>query len=639
MKGEIRMKKIILFSLTSLLAAGISVAGLASQNATPVSAEEATPTSIAEYIPMTAENLSGSRDDDFRDINVNDYIRPANPSYWDPGRSYGTPYPTLDTFTDEGRIGAFRTRDLNLKAGTYISFLIGGNPHLNGEGYAASFINIWKNPQGDQGGRDVYTNIHNHAFLDPECALNMTFKYFQIPEDGSYLLYIRDGANGGFGGVTFGELRINQTFDEVCKSFSAHKAYYRSAYKGDPAERNSDAAAYNYMVGDVYQREDYRALNERIATFTSGNEAFDVNNGMLGWTVDRYKVLVDGSNAVIGFTNANGLISTADTKWDGNEGWFNIPVPFNKTGAGFFNGEPGHTGLGEAESYRFISHEFKLSSDLISAKLGGGTAVLDVVDAQTHEILATTNNGTYHPNPTFNKGTAGEEAEHARNISKTNTRLNTLTRVYLDVGAHKNKQVRLAISDARTGGDWGLAYFDDIITDYTTAPSYTLETFTQVDGDNTYHGVVIPKYVGGTTSAYGQAYTFLANYYAKMRTEVGSSWCSLLTSQTLTDITTAYNALSAEARAIVDASEDYHHANSETVGGSDNYWLLPVVKGTVGATMAYAMAYPTPSNFTSLLNGGLFATKEGNNIGIMLIALCVSLALVAFIVIKRRKHN
>jgi hypothetical protein len=359
---------------------------------------------------------------------------------------------------------------------------------------------------------------------------------------------------------------------------------------------------------------------------------------MLGWTIDRYKVLANDTNAVIGFTNVNGVISTLETKQDGH---FDVAMPFNKTGTGFFHGEPSSTGLGESEAYRFVSHEFKLSSDLVSAKLGGGTAVFDVIDATTHEILATTNDGDNHPNPVFNKGLEGEESEHGRNISKTGSRLNTMSRVYLDVSAHKGKQVRLAISDNRTGGDWGLAYFDEIVTDYATAPAYVLDTFEQVVNEETkYYGVVLPKYVGGTETAFGEAYTFLDTYYAVMRANGGTSYCSETKSQTSarTSIIDAYNALSSEARAIVDASEDYDHGES-TVATIENYWLHEVRKATVGESMAYTANYVDNTSYASLLKGGIFALKEGSGVAVMIIALYLALSFIAFLIIKKRKHN
>ena len=624
------MKKFVVFAFTAISAIGVSA--LTNTPKTVKAANATEDTSVAEYIPMTADNLCGGRDDDFRDINVNDFIRGANPSYWAENRSYGTPYPILDTFVDEWRVGALRTRDIALKGGTYISFLIGGNPHLNGEGHPASFINIWN------GSRDVYSGIHNDAFNDPKCALNMTFKHFYIEEDGNYLLYIRDGANGGFGGLTFGELRINQTFDEVCESFSAHKAYYRSAVNDDVNVANSNAAANEYML-NFYNGENYRELNERIAQFTSGNEGFERNNGLLGWTVDRYSVREAGGGNVIGFTNANSVVDTADSKWDGPDGWFNVAMPFNKTGNGFFNGEGGFTGLGEPESWRFISHEFKLSSDLVSVKLGGGTAVLDVIDANTHEVLATTSRGGDHPNPAFSLGTGGEDSDHGRNLSRTGTRLNTMSRVYLDVHSLKGRQVRLAISDSRLGGNWGLAYFDEIITNYDVAPSFALETFTQTAGETTYHGVITPKYVGGNDTVFGAAYTFLNTYYETMRSRHNASWCSLLNSETLNNLLASYDALSTDAKAIVDTSEDYHHQEGVNVGNETNYWLLPVVKGTVGATIAYAKGYTATSISNLLFSNGLLSIEEDGGLGIVLVILCVSLGLLFVCLMKRRKTN
>ena len=306
--------------------------------------------------------------------------------------------------------------------------------------------------------------------------------------------------------------------------------------------------------------------------------------------------------------NFNGIISENDYKTDG---YFSVPMPANKTGTSYVNADV--SGIAEDQKYRIISSEFTLSGrGLISAKLGGGTAVLELLDSN-YNVLETTSTKATGENPILNPAFVADVDEQRFNIVESGVRLNTMSRVYLDCSEHLGERVRVALSDARTGNGWGLAYFDEVKTYYPTNEglSFKLDKITQTkDENNVYYGVVTDKYVGPANTDFGKAYAFVTSFYETMRDPAhGASWCTVKESQDVEDLVDAYEELTPAVKAIVDASQDYNYGKDLT--SANWYRSQPdTTTYTIGATMAYVvngenapLSNPIPSTRTFGFSG------------------------------------
>lgn len=565
------------------------------------------------YVPVNTTNFWST------DFTIADQISNGNDTFFNPGRFYGTTRPFINTVTlNEGRTGDIRSDDFN-QTGEYVSFLIGGNP--NGD---ANFVNVWSTDKS----YNIAERIKNDAFKDPDISCNMIFKYVFIPEEyrGKCLIYIHDGTTGNFGGVTFGDLRINQTWDDVVSAYSAHLATYALSCNND-----ANTAAYNAVKTYYAENAYYNDLNTALAAKTSADDGFEKINSLNNWAFDRLNSTNPGDNLIsLDFEN---IISENNYKQDG---YFTAGLPANKTGTYYVNADS--SGIGEDCRYRLVSSEFTLSgTGLISAKLGGGTAVLELLDSDYNVLETTAINeasGTNVLNPGFSRND-----ELRNNIVANDLRFNTMSRTYLDCSEHLGKRVRVALSDGRTGGEWGLAYFDEVVTYYPTLPTFQLDKISQTNGEETYYGVVKDQYRGSNTTTFGKAYEFVSSFYNVMRQSGNAvSWCSVSQSTEVQNLLTAYNALSSEVKAIVDASEDYTYGKDVS---SANYFLSEVdtTTYTIGQTLAYVSGYtPVESGGGSGLKFLNLANNNNSFSWIIIVsALVAAGGLAALFLIRKRK--
>lgn len=615
--------------------------------------------SYQTYVPLRdgwIENTDGSGV-----TNLNDAIRGRNDRFWN-GAASGwdsqeRSFNALDEFVDtihranggEGWRGAYRTPELTLYDNDhrYISFLFGG-------GGDDIFINIFQ-VRGEAGSGDRITGIRtalnetgyynrkisddpeeweeNPDKLNAPISCNMVFKYFELPAEikpgEQFLIYVRDGRTGGYGGFTFGSVQINQTLEDVAKSFSAHKAQMKlNEYMSDWT-RNANEYVLNYYATDSY----YATVRTAEAALTDANDDFEINNRLSKWAYDQDNSrLENGDLANIDF---NGIYSDKEWKWGGyfydNDGM----MPTNKTGNLFLTGEPNdvdgpNCGLPESAKYRLVSPEFTLSgTGLISAKIGGHYAKLSLLNSN-YQVVATTGN-----NPSF------VDADMT-NIVSSGARMCTMTRTYLDCSAYLNQRVHIAIEDSQTGGGWNLAYFDEIVTRYDTLPSFKLDVVHQThpESDVVNNGVILDKLIVGATynATFKEAYDFVQTYYSQARSSSNSfSWCNA----SLDTLKTAYNGLSANAKAVVDASEDYHYGDAHGHYEGD-YSLAQVNKDyNIGQSMhaiitgEYPVSNPS-SRFLQIL--GL----DTSNSMTMIIPVVITIALLAIatlLIIKKRKKQ
>ena len=581
---------------------------------------------VTDYVPVCTENFTSG------EFNIAEQISYYHETFFDPARHFGTTRPFINTINSTGRdmhesrTGDIRSQVFN-QTGEYISFVMGGNgTTLDGQGHPLNFVNVWD----EQRGYNVAEYIANTAFQDADISCNMVFKYVQVPSDhrGRTLIYIHDGSTGSFGGVTFGELRINQTWDEVVESFSAHLATYALS-----CNNAANESAYS-KIKKLYEEDSYyAALRTSLAAKTSADDGFEKKNGLNNWAFDR-----TNSSDVVDF---NTVISDNGYKSDD---YFSVPMPANKTGDRYINADA--SGIAENQKYRIVSSEFTLSGrGLISAKLGGGTAVLELLDDE-YNVLETTSTGATGENPILNPAFVGDTGEQRFNIVESGVRLNTMSRVYLDCTEHLGKRVRVALSDARTGNGWGLAYFDEVKTYYPTNEglSFKLDKITQTkDENNVYYGVVTDKYVGPANTDFGKAYAFVTSFYETMRDPAhGASWCTVKENQDVVDLVDAYEDLTSAVKAIVDASQDYNYGKNLT--SANWYRSQPdTTTYTIGATMAYVvngeaapLSNPSPSTRT-------FGFGGANSTAMIVVISSFIVIAFAFIVImtinKKRKSR
>lgn len=628
------IKKILTLGLGLGLLGGSLVAAGAHKNKN-VQAEALHDVAYEKFVPMLAENLESAGF-----ANVGDHIRSGHPSYWD-NRYYGTTENVLDTVDIMGdKKGDFRTQWFKQEKSTaekkmYITFLLGGNTCNN------TFLNIWDETQG----RDVYDHIKNVYYSDPDLRLNMCFRYFEMPTDidgNRMLIYFNeDGGTTNCEGITFSELRINQTWDDVVASYRN----FLLGYKLSSSANSENLAAYNAIMNLHNNNADYAQLKaslNALPSLNNVNDNFEVNNALVDWVLDW--------NNTTAYYNKETVYSNAIEKKDD---YFYNGMPFNQSDSYFLNEDA--NGFPEDQKYRLVSREFELSGHgFISAKLGGGTAVLELLDADSLEVLATTKQvySTFEGQEIYNPGfNVPEGSRPELDMFATGARLNTMSRVYLDCHEHlyslTGKKVRVALTDGRTGGGWGKAYFDDVRTNYSYFPPFEAQALSQrhYNGENlewTHYGVVTDLYVGSSATTLGEAYSFVRTFWNTVRS-LGSeeTWCSNKdnASTVYASLISAYEGLSDDTvKLIVDSSTDFAFIN----GTTRTAYLTSEIntsKYTVGDTMNAIINGVFPEQGVSPSN--LFKTTNNNSTTIVIIVISVISisSLVLLLAVKKRRVN
>ena len=621
------MKKILRFSLLAglfaLVGSGLISVHMQGNHYQQVKAEE----NVTKYLAMNSENFYRGG---FSDVAMENLISARNETFHDGKRSYNSLENFLNTMARVGEHETGWVRSVRwVHKGGYVSFLLGGN--------SSCFVNIWAEPEeGKDNGVNIHKEIKNdfHAsrnsydndYLngnagDFELSANMAFRFFNIPDEyigRELIVYIEDNATSYYGGVTFGDLRVNQTLEEVALSFAAHKQQIALDAKLTP--QNNFSAT--YMLEEYYAGSAYDALNAAIESIDNVDDGFE-RYGLTNWAYDRNFATADINFATI--------VSDNDAK-DWTE-----RMPANKTGNYYINADTSY--IDEAAKYRLISPEFTLSGNgLISAKLGGGTAVLSLIDSDGEELATTRLNeatGTNILNRAFvDNGGVG-------NIMLSRSRFNTMARTYLDCSDYLGQKVRVVLSDDRTGGNWGLAYFDEVITKYDFYPSFKVDRIHQQFNENpTYHGVVLDQYVGDSDTTFGQAYDFVTSYYNTLRNlDNGGTWCSIKTSDPVQTLIAEYNELDTDVQAIVSDSMDYSFDKSATF--EDFFENAADVSYSIGQTIEYIKTGIDPLGSNKISFIGI--ERNVSNVPIIFVVsvsfVAVSIVAFCFIMLKRKKKQ
>lgn len=184
-------------------------------------------------------------------------------------------------------------------------------------------------------------------------------------------------------------------------------------------------------------------LAENILPAPVEESEYQITNG--GFETGDLK----GWRVTSGEVSVNGAVSSAQTFW--NEG-----LPYNATGLFHFDGWSANSI--ESDTYSLASETFTLGgSGFISFRLGGRTAVLRVY--QEDGTLIAEYGNTMFSNANFPYVDQG-------------CRLATMTTYVADLSEYIGKRLYVEICDVALGEgeDWGVAFFDDIVTYYETAP-------------------------------------------------------------------------------------------------------------------------------------------------------------------------
>ncbi len=442
-----------------------------------------------------------------------------------------------------------------------------------------------------------------------------------------------DGRGNDYGANEFGYLHVNQTHQQVS---DAQWLYYSSCQNGE-AEEASIATLRNHYRLNGSLRNGFVYENGFAESFDT-QESFNAN-----WVKDLY-----GDDS-IGERHQDRVISQSTYR----NGGFNLP--FNNTN-GFFKGWYGGANddytdhefgyvASDDSVYRFISKPFRLPENgIVSIKMAGNSASLHLIDFESANDLAWVDCKTFVSNGDNHLVATGE------------VNVCTLVRHVVNFSKYAGRLVQIGIADvANKPGGWNAVYFDELKANYSELPGFKVEVATQNNGTATYP-VLKDVYVnavegaGGVdyafddgpaedTSALKEAYDFLQNYYSVFRANGSFKYldCSGFTSNELQDLCDDYSALTNDARAIVNASEDYTRGTD----ASGNWYEKAVVKGNLGTVIPAIISKNnlTPTESGNSSNSLLSRTGNNAEFIIVVISTIALVGLCGLFFFKKRKQN
>ena len=428
---------------------------------------------------------------------------------------------------DESFTGAVRSTKFTLAGDGIISLLLGGS------GQDDIYVAVCDGETD----KELFVVSPAEHFKDPELSENMLRKYIDASAYIGKVLYIKivDGAASPFGAITVDSVRVSMTEEETVALMQQDYAWAQ----GLPAEDVSASATQKYYNDYNYPYElpvlrfatvaANRAVKasetpadltefladvvpaygsipaEEIAVsivkvafgeqeFTSGFDAFDLSKtGVYTVTyqavyetlslsatftvevTDEYHIMNGGfeTGSLAGWTyeqgTGNGQIA-GDAAVSNAVEWWGERMPYNKVGTYHFDGWAANAT--ESNTYWLRSSVFTLGgSGWISFKMGGNAAVVKVFKedgTRIGEFVNTAFADVAFPN--IDEG----------------CRLATMTTFAADLSDYLGERLYIELHDVSASG-WAVAFFDDIITYYETAPdvaslSDTVQFYKKVDG-------------------------------------------------------------------------------------------------------------------------------------------------------------
>lgn len=623
-------KKAILLLALLALPGGMSLRGAGEP--LPVKAAEG---DLVKSIPWTNENFSSEEWASLEDENLRTAEGWRDVSwgtFWGEGRHFNALGDFCRGDRNEGWTGKIKSIEwVQDESCPYVTFTLGGNVN------DPSYLEI-VDAEGNNATTDPDGKIVNEYFQDPTLSNNMIVRVVEIAEGfyGKPLhLEIHDAKGGDFGMVNFGELSPNQTAEEVSGTLWEHGFGGQGANAHATNMANSDLVAQEY-IWDKYtdpNNAEYAPFMEdaREVTATALEEDFESGELSTLWTVDlNYAENPDGTLYYdFDRTKAVSDRTTVDVA--------SAMMPFNQDGTYFLNSWNDMGGAAhEGPRWRLLSKPFVLTgTGIVTAKMGGHNARLSLYLYDGDKPA---------PDDVPLAFMTHEEKGWVDNVDCTLGGNNvTMRRSYLDVSEHVGKTVVLALEDFRTGGDWGHAFFDSISTSVELS-SFPLEIIEQKQD-----GWAAPRQFAVRSAFFGksveessediapiaEASLFLDEYFATARPAGNPTYCALPKEDAI-PLQEAYEALSPEAKSIVDLSGDYSYEGYDETGAIDR--TRPIEETTVGVSMEnlierIAGEAPSPSAFRPF--GGEPA-ETAPWLVLLFLLLAIS-SVSAFILYKRRK--
>lgn len=570
--------------------------------------------------------------------------------FWNENYSFETLGAFYRGETAEGWTGTLTSKTWK-QSTQYVYFQLGGakdfgDKHPNGHAHLV-----------------FHYGTYSHDFFNNTFVENpLTLRYFKIPDeefaatkgnnaDFDMYLEIVDPATEDYGMVNFGYLHVNQTEE----STSDAMRYFLNHMSTD--SREWEVNKRREIMNSYFDNADQRAVFFR--TVSNADDSFSSNNDFQNhWYFDHNYFNGD-------YGPEKHFDKAIGTDTYRPEAATNMP--FNNDG-GFFRGwyEGGDVDAGFVASdglrYRFISRPFVLGgTGLISIKMAG-KASLHVIDATV-------------------KNTASQAADLAwidiqslkrdgdtTNMATSGFNTTAMVRHIINLEAYLGKTIQLAICDVDTSG-WSAAYFDSLVSNYSSRPGFRVEYATQTNNSGTCYPVFRDIYINSACKNDGNplgviynsgngvntandnailnhvdsspslgAYNVWKSYLDAARGgNSGSNYCSSLTSDGVKAALNAFKDLSNDAKALVRASDDFERG----AGG------LPTIYGpshqyNITQSLVYMAAENNINigiNNSSYLISNILNTESTPIVVVILIVSMVGLSLVALFAIKKRKHQ
>ena len=601
-------KKFIISSLAMATLFALSFA-FSSQPQKPIKEASAISSNVAwDYMAYDDNNFEITTYDGctYHDINFFRANR-TDSAFFDGGqRSFNA----LDNFFngthDEGWRGELKSATWTQKD-DYVTFTLGGR-NSSVKFYLAS---------NDSEITAAAVNSNDY-FQDPKLAFNMIVRVVDLSSYKNQLLYLKvfDVETENIGATTFGALKVSQNANDVARTISVHKNHL-SKRNPDGEDWRKDTLARDYTLTKYNEAAEYSAFKSIILD----NADIDFED------YDQCTNLALDNSTVSGFADRGAGYDSI--RWGYNEAYctayewdWDERMPFNKQGDAFFRGDYG----GDGARYTLLTNDFKFSgTGYFSIRLAGNGTKVALIDASTGAELASATNTSYKDGDKWN-------------VFSSKAFTCTMTKYIIDAREHLNKTVRIAISDTSTAG-WSILMFDELITKYNSLPTFGLTEVRQTPKDQTNRYGVIPSILVQTnTGAVKEAYDFLQSYFSVFRAEGSFKYLECnFSKEELQNLCNGYSGLSADAKAIVDASDDFDRGN---VAG-DYYFLRVNTSNKVGTIVSNIIA---KYNLTPADNSGssnsLFA-KANNSVGLIVIvaSMLSLLAVGGFLFFKKKKQN
>ncbi len=228
------------------------------------------------------------------------------------------------------------------------------------------------------------------------------------------------------------------------------------AYEFDLAEEYEGVTVNGNVLTVSDNANTYEISIKARITFTLLNETTERTFKVKLSVINDERHILNGNfetGDLTGWTVVSGNVHE-DSAIEREETFFDEQLPFNKEGKFHFDGWGAQ--YAEAETYALRSETFTLGgSGFISFKMAGRAAVLKVFKADGTQIAE-------YENTQF----ADVKYPHIDEGS----RQATMVTFVADLSEYIGEKLYIEICDGKEGGNWGVAFFDDIVTYYETAP-------------------------------------------------------------------------------------------------------------------------------------------------------------------------